>query len=72
MKRIIITIFFLLSASTFAHSQDIFNSKIDSLLNRMSELIINDLKNDSIKLTPRPWIGLGDSFELNVIFDSKD
>jgi hypothetical protein len=72
MKRIFITIFFLLSVNTYAHSQDIFNSKIDTLLNRMSELILNDLKNDSIKLSPRPWIGLGDSFELTVIFDSRD
>ncbi len=72
MKRILITILVLLLVNTYGHSQDILISKIDTLLNRMSELILNDLTEDSIKLTPRPWIGLGDSFELTVMFDSKD
>jgi hypothetical protein len=72
MKKIFSTSLLLLTLNTFALSQDIFISKIDTLLDRMGKLIVKDLTNDSIKISPRPWIGIGDSYELEVIFDSKD
>lgn len=72
MRKIQTIILFILAFNTNAISQDVFNNKIDTLLNSMSKIIMTDLKNDSIKVSQRPWIGLGDSFELTVIFDSKD
>jgi len=72
MKKIFSISLLLLTLNTFARSQDTFISKIDTLLDRMGMLIVKDLTSDSIKISPRPWIGIGDSYELEVIFDSKD
>ncbi|MGV8826724.1 MAG: hypothetical protein ACWA6U_00260 [Breznakibacter sp.] len=72
MSKIHTIILFILAFNINALSQDVFNNKIDTLLNSMSKIILEDLTKDSINISPRPWIGFGDSFELTVKFDSKD
>ncbi len=72
MKTKILSLVFLLLLVVFnLKAQDTYSNKIDSLLVSISKLIINDLSKDSIKVLQRPWIGLGDSFEFKVIFDTK-
>jgi hypothetical protein len=72
MKEIFkILVFILLLIAHEAKAQDVFNNKIDTLLVKLSNVILNDLKDDSIIITKRPWIGFGDAFELEVIFDAK-
>ena len=72
MKKVFtILVFNLLLIGYNTKAQDVFNNKIDTLLVNLSKLILNDLKNDSIIISMRPWIGFGDAFELEVIFDAK-
>jgi len=72
MKKIFtILVFNLLLIGHNVKGQDVFNNKIDTLLVNLSKIILNDLKNDSIPISLRPWIGFGDAFELEVIFDAK-
>jgi hypothetical protein len=70
-KTLTVVVFNLLLIGFNAKAQDVFNNKIDTLLVNLSKVILNDLKKDSILISMRPWIGFGDAFELEVIFDAK-
>lgn len=63
--------FLLLLIAPNLKAQDTYGRKIDTLLVSIGKLILNDLSNDSIKVLKRPWIGFGDSFELEVVFNAK-
>lgn len=71
MKTKVLIILILLSFIHRTSAQDVYLNMIDSLLKTMSKLILNDLSANGIKLSERPWIGFGDSFELDVVFDTK-
>lgn len=72
MKTKILSVAFLLLMFVFnVKAQDAYSDKIDSLLVSISKLIFIDLSTDSFKVLQRPYIGFGDSFEFNVIFDTK-
>ncbi|MEA4936995.1 hypothetical protein SDC9_181550 [bioreactor metagenome] len=71
--RIIALSSFIILTSIFTvEAKDRYLKTIDSLLISIDELITNDLLEDSIILSKRPWVGLGDSWELKVFFDEKN
>ena len=70
--KVILTSVLLISIVPVLMSQDIYLDEIDSLLVSMGKLIKNDLSQEGIKVHQRPWIGFGDCFELEVVFDEKD
>ncbi len=70
-KRIIIICLFLIYFNIITRSQDVYQNRIDSLLVSIGRSIAKDISESGIKVLDRPWIGFGESFELEVIFDSK-
>ena len=73
IKKVMIIAMLLLAFCINGKSQikDVYNETIDSLLVSMSHLIKDDLSKNSIKVLERSWIGFGESFILEVVFDSK-
>lgn len=51
-------------------AQDVYNERIDSLLDSIKCIVLDDLSKDSITILNRPWRGVGESYELRVVFDS--
>lgn len=60
--------FILLGANIRA--QDVYNERIDSLLDSIKCIVLDDLSKDCISILNRPWRGVGESYELRVVFDS--
>jgi hypothetical protein len=72
MKKIILIIaLFVIFVDGKSQNGDFFNKVIDSLLVSISQLIRNDLLNDNIYVLERSWIGFGEIFILEVVFDTK-
>lgn len=73
MKKILIvfTILFT-SLNLYSENRDIYNEVIDSTLVSISRIIEKDLMQDNIVIPLNPWIGIGGTFILEVIFDIKN
>jgi hypothetical protein len=69
VKRIMIMIL-LFAFCVDSKSQN--KDYLDSLLVYMDKLIRNDISNDSIYILERQWIGFGEVFILEVVFDAKN
>ena len=73
IKKVMIIAMLLLIFCINGKSQvkDVYNETIDSLLVSMNHLIKDDLSKNSIEVLERSWIEFGESFILEVVFDSK-
>ncbi|MGI6292653.1 MAG: hypothetical protein ACOXZH_09610 [Bacteroidales bacterium] len=67
----ILAFFTLMHFNVYTQTKNILNDMVDSLLISLNEIIINDFQKDCLYVSERSWIGFGESFVFEVVFDSN-